>query len=175
MPAAEISMSTVVRTTYRGSMTMPGWQPVPPAPKPGNSRTLRTVLIVVGVVLLLCCGGAIVGGVFLFRGVSHAVGPARDAADEFMTDPQTGDLPGAYDRLCADTRSRFTRDVFVDGAAVQPKIKSHRIVGVNVSNYNGKSSATVTAELTLDTGFVDRHAFTLVNEDGTWKVCGRPY
>ncbi|MGE6955144.1 DUF4878 domain-containing protein, partial [Staphylococcus capitis] len=114
-------------------------------------------------------------GYFLFRGVQQATGPARQATDEFVADLESGNVDGAYGRLCASTRSTFTRKAFGQGLNGQPKIRSHEIVGVNVSNFNGRLSATATAKLTLDTGFVDQHTFRLVQEDGQWKVCGQPF
>jgi hypothetical protein len=57
----------------------------------------------------------------------------------------------------------------------QPRIRSHTINGVSVNTTNGVSSATVNARLTLDTGFVDQHVFSLVEEAGDWRVCGQPY
>jgi len=152
-------------------MVIPTYQPAPPPQR----RTLRTVLIVVGVVLVLCCAGGVTGGFFLFRGVQQATEPARQAADEFVADLESGNAGAAYGRLCAGTQSDFTRTAFVEGLGAQSKIRGHEIVGVNVSNFNGRVSATVTAKLTLDTGFVDQHTFTLVKEDGQWKVCGQPF
>jgi hypothetical protein len=146
----------------------------PPAP-PKQRHTLRTVLIIVGVVLALCCGGAVVGGFFIFRTVQQATGPARTTTDTFVTDLESGDSAAAYDRLCASTQRVFTREAFAQGLNQQPKVRSHQIDGVNVSNVNGQVSGTVTARLTLETGFVDKHTFTLVKEDGRWKVCGQPY
>lgn len=151
---------------------MPPYQPEPPPPR---RRTLRTVLIVVGIVLVLCCAGAVAGGFFLFREVKQATDPAREATEEFVTDLESGDADAAYGRLCAGTRGRFTREAFLHGLSEQPRIQSHEIVGVNVSTVNGRVSATTTAELTFDTGFVDRHTFKLVKEDGQWKVCGQPF
>ncbi|MEV1145120.1 hypothetical protein [Micromonospora sp. NPDC049799] len=145
---------------------------VPPPPK---RRTLRTVLIVVGVVVVLCCGGAGVGGFFLFKGVKGATDPARQAAESFVSDLEAGDAAKAYGQLCSDTRGRFTRDAFVEGVARQPKVRSHEVNGVNVSSYNGRTSARVSMALVLDSGFTDQHVFPLVKEDGAWKVCGQPY
>jgi hypothetical protein len=152
-------------------MVIPAQPPAPPKPR----HTLRIVLIVVGVVLVLCCGGAIVGGFFLFRTVQTATAPARAAADAFITDLESGNRAGAYDRLCSSTQRQFTRDAFAQGIDRQPKVRSHAIDGVNVSNINGQVSGTVSTRLTMDTGFVDRHNFVLVKEDGQWKVCGQPY
>ncbi|GGN99570.1 hypothetical protein GCM10010112_93520 [Actinoplanes lobatus] len=144
-------------------------QPVPPP-----SRTLRTVVIVVSVVLVLCsCVAA--GGYFFISGIRQATGPASEAVEEFVADLESGDADAAYGRLCASTASNFTRQEFAQGISGQPAIRSHEIVGVNVSNVNGRVSATVTANLALDSGFVDRHTFTLVQQDGQWKVCGQPF
>jgi hypothetical protein len=149
--------------------------PGPAARAAQATAHVRTVLIVVGVVLVLCCGGAVVGGFFLFRTVQEATGPAREATDAFITDLESGDRAAAYDLLCASTQRQFTRDAFAQGLDQQPKVRSHKIDWVNVSNFNGRVSATVTTQLTLDTGFVDQHNFALVKENGQWKVCGQPY
>lgn len=146
-----------------------------PAPPPRKSHTLRWILITSGVVLVLCCGGGIIGGVFLFHGLSKATGPVRDTADEFVTDLQNGDTSSAYQLLCSGTRSAFTPAAFAQGVAGQPRISGHEIDGVNVISSNGRSSATVMVKLTTASGFVDQHAFPLVKEGGRWKVCGQPY
>ncbi|SCG40542.1 protein of unknown function [Micromonospora echinaurantiaca] len=133
------------------------------------------MLIVVGVVLVLCCGGAGVGGFFLYKGVKGATDPARQAAESFVTDLEAGDTDGAYGQLCSQTRGRYARDAFARGVAQQPKIRGHKVNGVNVSTVNGRTSATVNMALTLDSGFTDQHTFLLVKEDGAWRVCGQPY
>jgi hypothetical protein len=155
-------------------MATSAWQPMPPPP-PQKSNTLRTVLIVVGSILVLCCIGGVVGGIFLFKGVNKAVGPVRDAADEFVTDLEEDDTTAAYVLLCQDTRNAFSQITFAEGVSSQSKISSHKIDGTMIRNVNGSTSATVTASLTMSSGFVDQHTFTLVKEDGGWKVCGNPY
>ncbi|MBB3101584.1 hypothetical protein FHR83_009313 [Actinoplanes campanulatus] len=132
------------------------------------------MVIIVGVVVVLCTC-VVAGGYFFVSGIQEATGPARQAAEEFVADLESGNSDAAYGRLCADTTSDFTREAFVQGLSGQPAIRSHEIVGVNVSNVNGRVSATVTANLTLDSGFVDRPTFPLVQEDGQWKVCGQPF
>jgi hypothetical protein len=77
--------------------------------------------------------------------------------------------------LCQQTRSAFPRIEFAQGVSTQPMITSHSIDGAMLRNVNGKTSATVTASLTLSTGFVDNHTFTLIKEGDDWKVCGNPY
>jgi hypothetical protein len=151
-------------------MTYPGWQSPPP-----KSHTLRTVLIIVGAVLVLCCGGGVIGAFHLFHAVSKATTPPRDATDEFVTDLENGNNTAAYGMLCSDTQSAFTLSAFATGVTGQPKIVRHKIGGVNVVNTAGHSTAVVEADLTTDSGFVDQHSFPLVKEGGRWRVCGRPY
>jgi hypothetical protein len=159
-------------------MSIPGWPggaPYQPPPPPKKSNTLRIVLIVVGAVLVVCCGGGIIGGVFLFRGVSKATAPARDTADQFVSDLQNGDTTGAYALLCDATRKTFPPEDFASGVTGGARIVSHQFAGVNVSSGTGGTRAIVTMKLTMQNGFVDQHAFPLLKEDGRWKVCGAPY
>ncbi|GAA2358542.1 hypothetical protein [Dactylosporangium salmoneum] len=146
---------------------------VPQAPPP--KKTWRVVLIVVGAVLVLCCGGLGVGGYFLFKGVKEATGPALDAANQFVVNLEHGDTDAAYEQLCAGTRTAYTKDAFADGVAKQPKITAHKTTGVNVASINGRTTATATMTLTLDSGFSEQHAFPMLKESGDWKICGRPY
>jgi hypothetical protein len=135
----------------------------------------RTVLIVVGVVVVLCCGGAGIGGFVLVKGVIGETGPARQSAEAFVNDLEAGNAQAAYGLLCSSTRSQFTSDAFAQGVRDQPKVRSYTVQGVFVANNNGDQSATVTMNLMLDSGFAELHTFTLVKEDGGWKVCGQPY
>lgn len=142
---------------------------------PRQQRPWKTILIVLGVVFVLCCAGLGFGGYKLFKGVQSATEPARAAADTFVTHLEDGDTDAAYALLCGPTQAKFTSAAFRDGVAGQPKIRSHSFSGVNVVNSNGRTTATVTLVLTLDTGFTDRHTFPLVKEGNDWKVCGQPY
>jgi hypothetical protein len=147
----------------------------PPPPPPRKSNTLAIVLITVGVAVVLCCGGGVVGGIFLYRGVAKATGPVRDVADRFVTDLQNGDTAGAYDLLCDGTREAFTPDAFARGVTSQPRIVGHEFAGINVTSSGNGTTAVVRMKLTMQSGFVDRHSFPMVKEDGDWKVCGGPY
>lgn len=104
-----------------------------------------------------------------------ATEPAKTAAEAFVTDLEAGNVDAAYGQLCAATRSKYTLEVFKNGVSKRPKITGHSFGGVNVTNYNGKTSATVVLTLTSDTGFTDRHTFPLVKDGDSWHVCGDPY
>jgi hypothetical protein len=51
---------------------------------PRVRNTTRTVLIVVGAVLSLCCVLGIVGGIFFFRTFGDEFRPAQDAATAYV-------------------------------------------------------------------------------------------
>jgi len=144
-------------------------------PEPPKRHTLRLVLIIVGVVVVLCCAGAGIAGFFAYKGVKTATDPAQRTAESFVSDLESDNADAAYGLLCTQTRGSYTRDAFDQGLAKQPKIRSHKVNGVNVANINGRTSARVTMALTEDSGFTDQHTFTLVKENGGWKVCGQPY
>lgn len=158
----------------------PGYYPPPgygpPAPPPQRpSRTLRNVLIIVGVVVVLCCGGAIAGGAYLVNRALDAGKPAMEAAGAFTSDLESGDDSAAYGMLCASTRASFTMAEFRRVVQTRPHIVGHRISLATVRTTNGRSTATVSARLTQNDGAVVSHVFTLVKENGAWKVCGQPY
>jgi len=142
-------------------------------PRRGLSRTgIVVVLSITGVVLVIALAIAVVWGAVQ---VGRSVAPVEAAVEAFVTDLESGDHAAAYERLCAGTKATFTVEAFRAGVERQPKIMSHEIVNVSVHNYNGDLSATVTADLTLDSGFVNQHTFALEKEDGRWVVCGNPY
>jgi hypothetical protein len=153
----------------------PGYGYGPVAPEKKKSNTLRTVLIIGGIVAILCCGGLAAGGIWLASTVKNSIGPARDKAVAFVQDLESDDASGAYDQLCPATQARFPREVFIAGVGAQPKIVSHSVNGMNVNSTNGLTTATVDMGLTQEGGFVDQHTFRLVKENGTWYVCGNPY
>jgi len=142
--------------------------------QPRRTNTTKIVLIVVGSVLAVCCVGGGIAAYFGFRAVSGALGPPREATEAFIRDLQNGDAASAYGKLCTATRSAVTQDRFAEMVSNR-RPSSLKVVATNVSNFNGKVSATVTANLTYSDGFTDRHDFHLQREGGAWKVCGNPY
>ncbi len=148
--------------------------PAPP-PEPRRSHTLRNVLIIAGIVVVLCCGGAVTGGVFLVRGFQNTIGPARDTVNTFLGHLEAGETDAAYDGLCSRTRAQFSRTQFAEIVNAHPKLDGHSITGTNVSNHNGRVSASVTATLDFAGGGREQHVFALAKEGGGWRVCGDPY
>lgn len=124
---------------------------------------------------MLCCGGAITAGVFLFRSVAGAAGPARAEVNDFLTDLETGRTDAAYAQLCVETQHRFSSAQFDQIAAGRPKPTAHSITNVSVMNYNGAVSATVSARLRYADASTDTHTFSLAKQGGAWRICGDPY
>ncbi|MFD1323556.1 Rv0361 family membrane protein [Micromonospora sonneratiae] len=138
-------------------------------------RNLRTVLGLVGFVVLVCCVGAAGLGLWNYQSVRRSTDPARAAADAFLRDLTAGDHVAAYDRLCPATRQRWNRAEFTRRVAGPPKISRYDIRDVAVDAQDGRLRITIAAELTREGGVVDRHEFSMVEADDGWRVCGDPF
>lgn len=149
--------------------------PVPPAPgrPPRRRPRLRHVLIILGVVLVVCCGGAVAAGYWLLH--SANVAAPRAAADAFLDDLKGDDTAAAYGLLCNDERNRLTQAAFADQVHAQPRLTGYRIVSASVSVVNGTQTALVTADLTRAGAPTERHTLRLVMDPPKWHVCGDPY
>ncbi len=142
-------------------------------PPPKRRSQLKIVLIVLGVLLVTCCAVAIPTGIYVVNKANDAIGPVRESANEFLGDIQAARYTSAYGRLCTDARSDLSVADFERGASAR-RLTGYEIVGVHVSNVNGRVTGTVTARLTYE-AFNEQHVIPMVSEDGAWKVCGRPY
>lgn len=146
------------------------YQPFP-APPARPRRTARTIIIVVVVVLLLCCVGGSVGGFWLYRTVSGAVAPVSDATSTYLDAVRRGDNETAYAQLCSSMRNRMTEQDFTRLAATQPKLADYDINGVAVNTTNGRTTGTTTVRLSYADGTKRTQVYTLVKEDGVFRVC----
>lgn len=151
-----------------------GQVPYAALPPRAKNPALKIVLIVLAGLLVLCCIGGGIGGFFIYRAAKDVV-PARDATRVFIKDLQSGDSADAFNHLCASTKSAFAQPVFNSIVAAQPKIIDFKFVKSSIQRVNGQTTATVTADLNLDTGRTERHTFSLAKENGKWLVCGTPY
>ncbi|MEV0267920.1 hypothetical protein AB0H43_04020 [Hamadaea sp. NPDC050747] len=156
-------------------MTVPQapYSPQPPAKK--GFFTLPRVLITVGIVLVLCCGGVAFGVYKLVDTVSDAVAPARDAAVAFLDEVEDGDDAGAYALLCDDVQQMMSPSQFASGVEQRGRIKDHKITGVSVNTTNGVTAGTVTATLTEAGGGTRQTVIVMAKESGAWKVCSNPF
>ena len=157
-------------------MTVPQAPYGPPSP-PAKKRffTLPKILLTVGIVLVLCCGGLALGGYKLFDTVKDALTPARDAATAFLDEVEDGDDAGAYAMFCDSMKQSFTESQFESRVEQRGRAKDHKITGVSVNSTNGKTSGTVNATLTLADGSTRQTVIVLTKEGDVWKVCSNPF
>jgi hypothetical protein len=147
-----------------------------PVRRPTRRRPLRRAVLLSGAaLLLLCCIGAAGLGAWNFQSIRQSAGPARQAAAAFLTDVTAGDATGAYDRLCAATRQRWSRPEFAALIGAPPRISRYALRDVSVATQDGKPRGSVTAELTMDSGRVDSRKLVMVRDGGAWRVCGDPF
>ena len=130
----------------------------------------KPLTVVVGLVLLLCCGGLGLGGFFIFRPEQDPGVAVRIAADAFVSRLVAGNYGGAYDQLCADIRERLDRDEFVTSVGGRPAVRSYQVEKIEA--VDGGYSVSVT--LADPTGATEAQVLRVVEDRGTWRVCGEP-
>jgi hypothetical protein len=137
------------------------------APKNRPFRT-RNILFVVGaVVLLCCCAGVILVGKLLWS-AKDEIPAAGTATSQYLADIKARRMDAAYDRLCPATQARVSRSSF---PSMMAPLSSYEIVGVNVTNVNGRERAVVSTKLTFTDGSVLNQAFGLAKLNGEWTIC----
>ncbi|MEV4758684.1 hypothetical protein AB0J86_26770 [Micromonospora sp. NPDC049559] len=146
------------------------YEPITVPPSRGPNRGFRTVLIVVAIVLVLCCGGGTVAGFVLFR-TGAELGPARETTVGYLDALRAGNYPGAYARLCARARERTSQDEFTRVQSAQPRISDYEIVGLNLSRTNRGVGGTASVRLTRQGGGELTQMISLVKEGDHWRVC----
>ncbi|MEW2382181.1 DUF4878 domain-containing protein [Micromonospora sp. NPDC047707] len=138
-------------------------------------RPVRAGLVFAGVGVALCCVGVAGLGARNLQVVTQASGPVRETADGFLRSVTAGDTDGAYDRLCADARTRWSQLGFTSWVRTPPTVSDYEILDVSVATRRGRPQGTVTVRLTRDSGTTEQREMTVVKEDGGWRVCGDPY
>jgi fumarate hydratase class II len=116
------------------------------------------ILVAVLGLVVLCGGGAIIGGVFIFKAATAPV----DTTNEWIDDVRAGNTSAAQSDTCAgESASEFADYIeFYTGS-----ITSHNMNNVDVTN----NIATVSGTISGSEGTFP-FSFGLVDDDG-WKVC----
>lgn len=131
--------------------------------RPRRSR-VRLVVGIVSTVLVLCLGAGALTAYLVFR---VARGPVQ-AVDDWFEAGRAGDVDTLRGSTCATARAD------VDHGGLEGETTA--AVGWTVTRFNIVGDrATVTAEVRHDGSGQPRdetYQFTLVKEDGEWKVCG---
>jgi len=144
----------------------------PPAPPVKRGNNTRTILIVVGSVLALCCILGVIGGVFFFRTLSESMEPAQGAATAYVDDLMAGNYSSAYGRMCDKVHQRVSEAEYTRIQSAQLKIRSYKIVGTNIRTVNATTTATVSMRMVqAETGMEFTQGIFLLKERGQWRVC----
>ncbi|KXK60774.1 hypothetical protein AWW66_17070 [Micromonospora rosaria] len=141
--------------------------------RPG--RPVRAGLVLAGCAVALCCVGVSGLGLWNVQVIWRADGPVRDTADGFLRELTAGNTDAAYDRLCADTRTRWSRIGFDRWVRTPPEVTGYRVVDVSVSTRDGRPRGTVTARLDRASGVAEERRLSVVRDGDGWRVCGDPY
>lgn len=138
-------------------------------------RPVRAGLLFAALAVALCCVGVAGLGAWNVQVVGQASGPVRDTADGFFRELTAGDTGGAYGRLCADARSRWSPIGFAQWVRTPPRVTGYEIVNVSVATSGGRPRGTVRIRLTRVGGAEEERKLPVVKEDGRWRICGDPF
>ncbi|MEM7322599.1 MAG: hypothetical protein AAF531_05905 [Actinomycetota bacterium] len=91
-----------------------------------------------------------------------------DATNDYVANLDNGEYGAAYDQLCAASQAATPRDVWISEAAdeIGGDITGYSYNQIDIVN----SRATVTGTIEVDGATLDS-VFTLVDEDGEWRIC----
>jgi hypothetical protein len=137
--------------------------PEPAQPPVKKLRWGRLFIYISVLVVILCSGSAILIGLSLFD-----VNDAQAATSRYLTAAQNGDFNSQHAQLCKQVKQKITPATFER----QPRVNSYEITGASARvGFGHASKATVVARLHLTGGVTIAQRFTLIREDGEWRVC----
>jgi hypothetical protein len=141
----------------------------PPVPRP--NRTVLIVSLVVGVTLLVCCGGGVfgVGGLFYYT-YNTAQDRAQTEVETYLGDLQAGRFPQAYARLCDEARAERSVNEFTEDEQAAGQVVSYQVSDrVQVDQ---DSNWVLTAQVTRQGTTVGPELFPVIFESGnTAEIC----
>ncbi|BCJ62607.1 hypothetical protein Jiend_60290 [Micromonospora endophytica] len=136
---------------------------------------MRAGIVFAGIGVGLCCVGVAGLGAWNVQVVTQAAGPVRQTAEGFLREVTVGNTDGAYQRLCADARTRWSELGFTSWVRTPPVVRDYEILDVSVATRGGKPHGTVTVQLTREGGATEQRDLSVVRDDDGWRVCGDPY
>jgi hypothetical protein len=156
--------------------------PVPP-PGPGvrapfaappTERDRKRLWIGLGIgaaLLVLCCGGGIVGFGALVVAQNRALPrEAVSVVDTYLRDLRDENYRGAYEQLCGQERENRSLDEFTVRQRAEPAINGWQIGQPRI----GQSAVFVPVSIDRSDGGSDSRDFTLVEDQqaGGLRICG---
>lgn len=132
---------------------------------------LRSFFMIVAIIAIGCTLLVVYS---TYRDVQNKKAPEREA-NAFLNSLQVNGVADAYTQLCSATKKDFSETAFAAYVKKQPAISDHTVVSTDVRNVNGVSSAIVVVKLVEGGGTHETHSLVLLDEGGSWLVCGQPY
>ncbi|MFF5175667.1 hypothetical protein ACFY3U_23990 [Micromonospora sp. NPDC000089] len=140
-----------------------------------RGRPVRTGLLLGGLGMIMCLVGVAGLGVYNAQVITQASGPVRETADGFFRELSAGEVDQAYERLCAQARSRWSQVGFAGWVRTPPVVSGYEIVDVSVRTKAGRPNGEVVVRVTRDGGASEQRTLPVVREKGGWRVCGDPF
>lgn len=137
---------------------------LPPGPPPRHPkpRIWTWLLLALAVVFVLIAGCTAVG-------IRLAKGPI-DAANQYVALLDSGQVPAAYQSLCASTRATKTLAQFTADNSAASRITDYVLSSVSTGT---SQSTQVSGTVSID-GNPRSVAFQMAKENGAWRVCVYP-
>jgi hypothetical protein len=156
-------------------VTTPGYGAYPPAPyappgPPVRRRRSRWLTIGLPLGLVLLLGGCATAVVLLVHALGDAIGPAKQAADDWAQALVEQRWDDAQGQLCAGDRAVVTA-ADLSAHYASPPLTGYRLEGVHVTSVNGDESADAEIAFTTADGLGTRTTLPLAKEDGGWRPC----
>ncbi len=138
---------------------MPGYAAPVPVARPKSRRGLWIALGVIGGVLLI--------GIVLFVVIAANVSTPTKTLNAFCNALKSSDYQTAYNQLSSNQQSQETESQFAAAASTNGTLG--RVTDCTVSNVND-SAGTGTISYTVSSGQSVVADYTLIKENGTWKI-----
>lgn len=140
----------------------------PSAPQPKKASIAPWLLGGCGC-LLFILGAAALGGYFFFKGVKAATAGPEKAITEFLAAAASGDADKAHEYFAAPLKEAQPLDQFREVIS-----KNSELFDVSETTFNERSidmtKATLKGTVKLKSGTEMPADFTLVQENGQWKL-----
>jgi hypothetical protein len=119
--------------------------------------------------VLLLAGCLTVLGLSI-HALGAGLGPAQGAAGAYAQALVDARWDDARARLCAQDRAAVTAEDLAAHYA-EPELTGYRIDGINVSSFNGQTSAQAAITFTTADGLTDTTSLPLVQDGDEWRPC----
>src|ERR1043165_8692084 len=117
-----------------------------PAPPRSRRPTGQRLAIIVGAIVVICCGSLAGLGYGVYALVNGATDPLRGAAVTSRDGLRERNYPAAFGLLCDATREKYDLDAFMAREADRP-LKGYTVTGVYADDRSGAVDGRVTVTL----------------------------